>query len=148
MTTRPIRSAARRPGAPIALLLVLGLALAACGGGNGNGNGGGPSGYKLRTAIINETSGPIEVSLDGDAPGEPSTVESCRASLITYDQPDGDWVLTVNGLPALESVNLEANLIARNLVAEVNLNADNTITINNLAAGAFIQTPSQSGICN
>jgi hypothetical protein len=146
MTTRPIRSAARRLAAPLALLLVLGLVLAACGGGGGNGNG--ATGFKLRTAIINETAGPIEVSLDGAEPGTPTTVESCRASLITYDQPDSDWVLTVNGLPALESVNLEANYIGRNLVVEVNLNSDNTITINNIAAGAFIQTPSQSGICN
>lgn len=145
MTRRPIRSAARL-AAPMALLLVLGLVLAACGGGGGGGGGG--AGYKLRTAVINETSAPIDVSLDGAEPGTPTSVDTCDAELIEYDLPDGDWTLTVNGQPALESSKLDAIYQARNIIAEVDLQEDNTITINNISAGAFIQTPTKANICS
>jgi hypothetical protein len=147
MSTYPIRSAARPRWALVALVVALGLVLAACGadGGDGGNGGNGGSGYKLKAAIINETSADVEASLNG---GTPVTVPTCDAVVETFDLPDADWTLTVGGVTALESVNLESNLLGRNLTAEVQLNADSTVTINNISAGAFIQTPSKTGICN
>ena len=145
MSTYPIRSEARPRWALLALIVALGLVLAACGGDNGGDGGNGGAGYQLKAAIINETSADVDASIND---GTPVSVPTCDAVVQTFDLPDADWTLTVGGVTALESVNLESNLQGRNLTAEVQLNADSTITINNLAAGAFIQAPSKTGICN
>ena len=89
-TARPIPSARRRghalAGMAFACALIL---LAACGGGGG---GGGEAAYKLRLATTNETAEPITVTVAVDeVPGEPQTLETCKATLFTFDIPaDGN----------------------------------------------------------
>lgn len=144
--TRPTRFVPHR-AAPLALILVLGLLLAACGG-DGGGGGGGGGAVKLRVAVVNQTQDTIQVSLDGAEPGTPMEVEKCDAQVFTLDQPDSDWTLTVDGKPAIESVNLEANMQARNLIAQVRLNKNGELVVDNLSAGSSIQTPSKLGICS
>jgi hypothetical protein len=148
MSTRPIRSDARPTRAALALLLVLGLVLAACGGGGGGGGGNGTA-LKLRVAVVNETTGDIDVSLDAaSGPGTPEALATCTAKVFTLDLPDEDWMLTVNGQTAIDSLNLEPIQEDKNLIAEVNANEDGTVTLESLQPGALMGVPAQAGICN
>ena len=127
MTERPIPSGARPRSGPLAMLVVLGLVLAACGGGGGGGDG--SDTFTLRVAVINETEGPIDVSLDvAGEPGEPQSLESCTADVLAFEFPAfEDWVLTVNGQTAIDSTTFADNLFDRNLIAEVWAREDGTV---------------------
>lgn len=131
----------------LALVAVLGIVLAACGGGGGGG-GGGDEGLKLAVAVINETADDLTVSLDvGGEPGESQTLATCRGDVYTFTLPDGEWVLALNGQTAIDSFDLEANLIDRNLIAEVQANDDGTVTLTRISAGTQVTRPAQAGIC-
>lgn len=133
----------RRPGlAPMAAVIVLGLALAACGGDNG-GDGGGPA-LMLRVAVANETDSEATMQIND---GEAQTLESCKGSVFTFELPDSDWVLNVNGQPAIDSLELESRLIGRNLTAQVWINEDGTLETRHLTAGSNIQAPAALSIC-
>jgi hypothetical protein len=146
-TERPIRSEAR--SRLIALMLVTALALlllAACGGGGGGGNG--ATALKLRVAVINETTEDLAISLDATEPGEPQMLETCKGEAYEFDLPDEDWVLTLNGQTVIDStVDLETNLLGRNLTAEVRANEDGTPTLTRIQAGSQVSRPAQLGIC-
>jgi hypothetical protein len=150
-TERPFRSEARsrlRPSAlAAALVAALVVVLAACGGGGGGG-GGGDSALKLRVAVINETSDDLAISLDATEPGEPQTLATCRGEVYAFDLPEGEeWVLTLNGQTVIDSLDLEANLIDRNLTAEVQANEDGTVKLERIQAGSQVSRPAQLGIC-
>jgi hypothetical protein len=47
----------------------------------------------------------------------------------------------------IDSFELEANLIDRNLIAEVQANDDGTVTLTRISAGSQVSRPAQLGIC-
>jgi len=151
MTARSFRFHARPRGAGLALVAALGLVLAACGGG-GAPNGGGPatSDFILKVAVTNELrSGPIDVSLDTpEGPGEPTTIESCKAARVEYPIPLDDWTLMIDGQTAIDSLSLADNLFEKNLIAEYRINEDGSLTEKvAVQAGSDINVPAQLGIC-
>jgi hypothetical protein len=124
------------------------ILLVACGGGGGG--GGGASAFKLRMSTVNETADAATVTFDvAGEPGEPQTLESCRATLYTFDLPEGeDWAMTINGNIAVDSVQLDPNLLDANLIGEITVNEDGTIEITEeIVRGALITPPAASGIC-
>ena len=151
MTARPYPSRARPRRREMVAILLFGFVLAACGGGGvgGNGGGGNTSGYMLRVAIINEVrSGPVDASLDTDLEvGEATSIDSCSAKVLELPIPLDDWRLMVNGQTAIDSTQMDANLIDRNLIAEIVANDDGTVTEKSLAIGGGIGAPAQAGIC-
>ncbi|HEX5579477.1 MAG TPA: hypothetical protein VFY43_07420 [Candidatus Limnocylindria bacterium] len=148
-TARPIPSARRRghalAGMAFACALIL---LAACGGGGG---GGGDATYKLRLATTNETPAAATVTLDVDGePGEPQTLDSCTGTVYTFDLPadPATWAVTINDEIAIDSTQLDPNLIDKNLIAAVVINEDGTIEFpTEVVAGALISGPAATGIC-
>jgi hypothetical protein len=151
MTARPYPSSARPRRSVMAAMVLLAIVLAACGGGGGgggNGDGNG-SGYMLRVAVTNEVrSGPVDASLDTDLePGEATSIDSCSAKVLELAIPLDDWRLVVNGQTAIDSTQMDPNLIDRNLIAEVVANDDGTVTQKSLAIGGGIGAPAQAGIC-
>jgi hypothetical protein len=151
MTARPYPSNARPRRSVMAAIVLLAIVLAACGGGGGGGgNGdGNSSGYMLRVAVTNEVrSGPVDASLDTDLePGEATSIDSCSAKVLELAIPLDDWRLVVNGQTAIDSTQMDPNLIDRNLIAEVVANDDGTVTQKSLAIGGGIGAPAQAGIC-
>ncbi|HET6381460.1 MAG TPA: hypothetical protein VFH63_10595 [candidate division Zixibacteria bacterium] len=147
MTDRPIPSHIRARSGPLAMLLLLGLVLAACGGGGGGGGNGDT--YRLRVAVVNETDGPIDVSVDvAGEPGEPQTLESCTGQVLEFSIPAFDeWVLTADGQVAIDSATFEDTLRERNLIAEVWVLEDGTVEQQTLSPGSNIGPPAQAGIC-
>ena len=148
-TARPIPSARRRghalAGMAFACAIIL---LAACGGGGG---GGGDASYKLRLATTNETLEAATIALDIDGtPGEEQTLDTCKGALFTFDLPadPSTWAVTINGETAIDSTQLDPNLIDKNLIGGVLINEDGTIEITNeVTPGALISPPAASGIC-
>ena len=149
-TARPIPSARRRghalAGVAFACALIL---LAACGGGGGGGNG--DAAFKLRLATVNETAAAISVTFDVDGePGEPQSLDTCKATLFTFDLPadPSTWAVTIDGETAVDSTQLDPNLIEKNLIGEVTVNEDGTIELTeDIQPGALISPPAASGIC-
>jgi hypothetical protein len=137
-----------RPGLVwLAVIAVLSVVLVACGGGGGGG-GGAAGALKLRVAVINETTEDLAISMDVDGtPGEPQMLATCKAEVYEFDIPDGDWVLALNGQTVIDSFELEANLLDRNLTAEVQANDDGTVTLTRIQAGSQVSRPAQLGIC-
>jgi hypothetical protein len=145
-TARSFPSEARTRLVWLAVIAVLSVVLVACGGGGGGGGGGGA--LRLRVAVVNETAEDLAISLDVDeAPGEPQVLETCKADIYEFDIPDGDWVLALNGQTVIDSFELEANLLDRNLTAEVQANEDGTVTLTRIQAGSQVSRPAQLGIC-
>jgi hypothetical protein len=130
----------------LAVIAVVSVVLVACGGGGGG--GGGTGALKLRVAVVNETTEDLAISLDVDGqPGEPQMLPTCKAEIYEFDIPDGDWVLALNGQAVIDSFELEANLLDRNLTAEVQANDDGTVTLTRIQAGSQVSRPAQLGIC-
>ena len=148
-TARPIPSARRRghalAGMAFACALIL---LAACGGGSG---GGGDAAYKLRLAMVNETPAAISITFDVDGePGEPQSLDTCKATMLTFDLPadPATWTVTVDGETAVDSTQLDPNLIEKNLIGEVTVLEDGTLEITeDIQPGALISPPAASGLC-
>lgn len=148
-TARPIPSARRRghalAGVAFACALIL---LAACGGGGG---GGGDAAYKLRLATVNETPEAATVTLDVDGePGEPQTLDSCKGTVFVFDLPadPATWAVTINDEIAVDSTQLDPNLIDKNLIGAVLVHEDGTVEVTEeIVPGALIGATAQSGIC-
>ncbi len=149
-TARPIPSARRRghalAGMAFACAIIL---LAACGGGGGGGDG--DAAFKLRVAATNETaeSATVSLAVDGTA-GEPQTLESCKGKAFEFDIPadPATWTLMFNDQVAIDSTQLDPNLIDKNLIAGVLLHEDGSVEITDeVQPGALIGAPSASGIC-
>ena len=149
-TARPIPSARRRghalAGMAFACALIL---LAACGGGGGG--GGGDAAFKLRLAVTNETPETATVTLDVDGePGEPQTLDTCTGTTLTFERPadPATWAVTVNDEIAIDSTQLDPNLIDKNLIGGILVHDDGTIEITpEITPGALISGPAASGIC-
>jgi len=145
-TARPLVSEARPRLLSLALVSLLAVVLAACGG-NGGG-GGGDGGVMLVVAVVNETPDDLPVSLDsGGTPGEPQILPTCKAEVYTFDLPDGEWVLSLGGQTVIDSFDLEANLVGRNLIAETQANEDGSVELIRISAGSQVTKPAQAGIC-
>jgi hypothetical protein len=149
-TARPIPSARRRghalSGIAVACAIIL---LAACGGGGGG--GGGEAALKLRLSAVNETPETATFTLDVDGePGEAQTLDTCKGTVFTFDLPfdPATWAVTVNGDVVIDSTQLDANLIDKNLIAELIIKEDGTVELTEeVQPGALIGAPAQSGIC-
>jgi hypothetical protein len=145
-TARSFPSEARPRLVWVAVIAVLSVVLVACGGG-GSGGGDG-SGLKLAVAVINETTDDLAITLDVDGVSEQAqTLPTCKAEVYSFALPDGEWVLALNGQTVIDSFELEANLIDRNLIAEVQANDDGTVTLTRISAGSQVSRPAQLGIC-
>lgn len=138
---------ARRPRhavAAMAAVAALGLVLAACGGGGGgNGNGDG-SGYTLRVAFANETADVATLTLND---GEPQTVESCKGGVFSFEMPATDWILTVNGETAIDSLEYQPNELDNDVAARLWLFEDGHTELDSFLPGSNIPAPATISIC-
>lgn len=138
---------ARRPRpavAAMAAIAALGLVLAACGGGGGgNGNGDG-SGFTLRVSFANETADVATLQLDD---GEPVTVESCKGGVFSFEMPVTDWILTVNGETAIDSLEYQPNELDNDVAARMWLYEDGRLELESFLPGSNISAPASLSIC-
>ncbi|HEX6127854.1 MAG TPA: hypothetical protein VF071_02425 [Candidatus Limnocylindria bacterium] len=138
---------ARRPRpavAAMAAIAALGLVLAACGGGGGgNGNGDG-SGFTLRVSFANETADVATLQLDD---GEPVTVESCKGGVFSFEMPATDWILTVNGETAIDSLEYQPNELDNDVAARMWLYEDGRLELESFLPGSNISAPATISIC-
>ncbi len=125
----------------IAALAALGLLIAACGGGSGGGGGGN---FVIRVAFANQTDAPATLQM---ADGEPVEVESCRGGVFTFPMPETDWVLTVNGETAIDSLEQDPQDIDNNVAARLWLREDGTTELESLLPGSNITPPATLSIC-
>ena len=138
-----IPAVGRRTPVAVVVGATLALLLAACGGGNG-GNGNGGSEYVMRVAIANETAEAATLQV---GEGEPQMVESCNGAVLIFNLPATDWVLTVNGEPAVDSLELDPSYLDRNLVANMWLHEDGALDVERVLPGSNIQAPPRLIIC-
>ena len=141
-STGPSRGRGRARLRTVAAVTTLAVLLIGCGGGNGGGGGGGAA--VLGVAFANETDTQATLQL---GEGEPVTVESCKGGVFRFDLPDADWILTVNGEPAIDSIELDPNYLGRNMVADLWLNEDGTVDVNRVLPGTNISAPTSTLIC-
>jgi hypothetical protein len=124
----------------------LGLLLAACGGGGGG--GGGEGSYTLRLAFVNESPETATVQLNsGETQGEPQEVESCKGRVLTFAMPATEWIITVNGETAIDSLERQPNELDNDVAARLQLNEDGTLTLDSFLPGSNINPPAALGIC-
>lgn len=128
----------------VAAVATLGLLIAACGGGNGGNGGNGESGFTLRVAFANETAEAATLALDD---GEPQTVESCKGGVFMFEMPATDWVLTVNGETAIDSLEYQPNELDNDVAAKLWLHEDGTVELQSFLPGSNIQAPAGISIC-
>ena len=141
----PSAGRARPTPLEVAAVAALGLLLAACGGGgNGGGNGNGGGGFTLRVSFANETDAPAELALND---GEVQTVESCKGGVFNFTMPATDWILTVNGETAIDSLEYQPNQLDQDVAAQVWLNEDGTIELQSFNPGSNITAPAALTIC-
>jgi hypothetical protein len=139
----PSRTAWRSVAPMMAAMLTLALLLAACGGGGGGGNNDVSGTLKVAVANKTETEATLQI---GD--GEPQTMEACKGAVFSFDLPVTDWVLTINGQSAIDSTTLSSDLLDVNIVADLVIESDGSITVNRVQRGANIQPPSSFGLCS
>ncbi len=138
------RSRTTRRGLLLAITATA-LVLAACGGGGGGGGGNGDiTDYVIRVAIANETTEQATVQLDDS---EVQTLETCTGAVFIFNLPATDWVLTVNGQPAVDSLDLDPAYLDKNLVANLWLHDDGTLEVERVVPGSNIQAPAKPSIC-
>jgi hypothetical protein len=126
---------------PALAVVALSLLLAACGGGE---NGGGDGAYALKVSFGNQTDAPAELVFND---GEPITVESCRGGVYTFEMPETDWVLTVNGETAIDSLNQDPMDLDNNAIARLWLREDGTIDLQAFEPGSNVTPPATLSIC-
>lgn len=134
---------ARRARPAVAGIVLLGLLVAACGGGGGG--GGGDATYTLRVAFANETDAEAALALND---GEAQVVESCKGGVYLFTMPATDWVLTVNGETAIDSIEQNPLHIDNNdAAARLWLHEDGSIELESFAPGSNISAPAALSIC-
>jgi hypothetical protein len=133
---------AMRPWRAVAGVTVLGLVLAACGGGGGNGNG--DAAYTLRVAFANETEEEASIQMDG---GEAQVVESCKGGVFNFPMPETDWILTVNGETAIDSLEYQDTELDNDVAARLWLHEDGSLELDSFLPGSNIQAPAGISIC-
>lgn len=140
----PSRTAWRSVAPMAAAVMILALLLAACGGGGGGGGNGDVSGV-MKVAVANKTEAEATIQLSD---GEPQTMEACKGAVFTFNLPTTDWVLTIDGQTAIDSTTLSSDLLDVNIVADLVLESDSSITVNRVDRGANIMPPSSFGLCS
>ncbi|HEX2194687.1 MAG TPA: hypothetical protein VHK63_07015 [Candidatus Limnocylindria bacterium] len=128
---------------PALAVVALSLLLAACGGGEDGGDGGGA--FTLLVSFGNQTEEPATVAL-GEQTYE---VEGCQGGVYRFNMPDTDWVVTVNGQTAIDSIQQDPNDIDNNATARLWLREDGTIELedNRVLPGSNIIAPSTAALC-
>lgn len=138
----PTRTSWRGIAPIVAFVMTMALLLAACGGGGGGGNN--DVAGVLSLAVANKTEAEATLQL---GTGEPQTMEACKGAVFSFDLPTTDWVLTINGQSAIDSTTLSSDLLDVNIVADLVIESDGSITTNRIQRGANIQPPSSYGLC-
>lgn len=133
----------RRTPLAIVALAMAALVLAACGGGGGGG-GGETSEFVVRVAIANETADVATLQVND---GEPQTVDSCTGGVFIFNLPATDWVLTVNGQAAVDSLEIDPLYLDKNLVSNMWLYEDGRLEVERTVPGSNIQAPPRLIIC-
>lgn len=136
-----VKPTMRTGAVPMAAVAIVALLLAACGGGNG---GNGEVTNVIRVAFANETDSDATIQLNDS---EPTVVESCKGGVFIFDLPATDWVVTVNGETAVDSLELEPTHLDSNLVANLWLHEDGTLETERVLPGSNIQAPASLSIC-
>ena len=131
----------RRARPAVAAIAMLGLVIAACGGGGG---GGGDDLYTLRVAFANETDAEATVALNN---ANPQAVESCKGAILTYEMPAEDWILTVNGETAIDSLEYEPNQLDQDVAARLWLHEDGSLELESFSPGSNIAGITALSIC-
>lgn len=126
----------------VAAIAMLGLVIAACGGGGGG--GGGDDLYTLRVAFANETDAEATVALNE---ANPQAVESCKGAILTYEMPAEDWILTVNGETAIDSLEYEPNQLDQDVAARLWLHEDGSLELESFSPGSNIAGITALSIC-
>jgi hypothetical protein len=134
---------ARRVRPAVAAVALLGLVVAACGGGGGGG-GGGDELYTMRVSFANETDAEATLALN-DA--NPQVVESCKGGIFTWEMPAEDWIFTINGETAIDSLEYEFNQLDNDVAARLWLHEDGSIELESFQPGSNITAPAAIAIC-
>jgi hypothetical protein len=135
---------ARRVRPAVAAVALLGLVVAACGGGGGGGGGDGDELYTMRVSFANETDAEATLALN-DA--NPVTVESCKGGIFTWEMPLEDWIFTINGETAIDSLEYEFNQLDNDVAARLWLHEDGSIELESFQPGSNITAPAAIAIC-
>jgi hypothetical protein len=135
---------ARRTRPAFAAVALLGLVVAACGGGNGGNGGNGEGSYTLRVAFANETDASADLALND---GEPQTVETCKGGVFSWGMPFEDWILTVNGETAIDSLDYQPNELDQDVAARLWLHEDGSLELESFLPGSNISAPAALSIC-
>jgi len=133
---------ARRVRPAVAAIALLGLVIAACGGGGGG--GGGDELYTMRVSFANETDAEATLALND---GNPQTVESCKGGIFTWEMPLEDWIFTVNGETAIDSLEYQPNQLDQDVAARLWLHEDGSIELESFQPGSNITAPAAIAIC-
>ena len=91
----------------------------------------------------------VTLDVDGE-PGEPQTLDSCKGTVFVLDLPadPATWTVTINDQIAVDSTQLDPNLIDKNLIGAVIVKEDGTVEVTEqIVPGALIGATAQSGIC-
>lgn len=126
----------------IAAVVLLGLVVAACGGGGGG--GGGDELFTLRVSFANETDAEATLALND---GNPQVVESCKGGIFTWEMPIEDWILTVNGETAIDSLEYQPNELDQDVAARLWLHDDGSVELESFQPGSNITAPAAIAIC-
>jgi hypothetical protein len=136
---------ARRSRPAILAVAALGVLVAACGGGS---NGGGDQAFTMRVAFVNETEETATVQVNsGETQGEAQEVESCKGRVLTFPMPETDWVVTVNGETAIDSLEYEPTQLDNDVAARLWLHEDGSLELESFGPGSNISAPAALSIC-
>jgi len=134
----------------IGLCAMLAMILAACGGGGGGGEGG-P--HVLHVLLVNHSKQDANITYSGgealSSSEDKLPVPSCRAGVIDYPLKD-PFTLSVNDKVAVDSATVTGgvpNNGESDVVVEVDLAADGSLTNPLIRAGSRISKPATLGIC-
>jgi hypothetical protein len=132
------------------LAVALGMTVAACGGGGGGGGAGGNA--KLHVLLVNHSDGDANLTYSGGGPlstGDKLPVASCHAGVIDFPLTD-PFTLSVNDKVAIDSATIQGGIPQggqTDVVVQVDLNKDGSVTNPLIRAGSKISPPAQLGIC-
>jgi hypothetical protein len=122
------------------------LLIAACGGGGGG--GGGETAFTLRVAFANESADTASLQINsGETQGTAQEVETCKGRVLMFDMPETEWVLTVNGETAIDSLEYQPNQLDNDVAARLWLREDGTIELESFSPGSNISAPAALSIC-
>jgi hypothetical protein len=102
----------------------------------------------MRVAFANESADTASLQLNsGETQGEPQEVETCKGRVLTFEMPETEWVLTVNGETAIDSLEYQPDQLDNHVAARLWLREDGTIELESFTPGSNISAPAALSIC-